>query len=192
MYISSILLKHFTNDEQKIHAELLNCFNSNRLKNNILYRKNIYTKPDANLGLALLVYSDIAPVSTRNAMVQDSTLIEPEKTITDGMPLCFSVVASPITKHNGKASAINDPAKRIEWLKNKMRDHGAEIASNIIERPHSLIHMDHKYGRGHISAYTYFGMLRVTNAADFIDLFHTGLGRGKAYGCGLIELRKCN
>ena len=51
--------------------------------------------------------------------------------------------------------------------------------------------MIHSYGKGTITAYQYSGILRITDSEKFIELFHKGLGRGKAYGCGLIQLGAC-
>lgn len=193
MFISSILCEDLLiNDEQMIHSMLTNCFDSNREKYNVLYKKNYSELENGELKMNLLVYSDVQPVSTNELKVIQSMYVEPEKVINTGKAFRFNVIANPVRTTKGKKHPITNKNERIDWLKMKFESNGAEIIFNSCDEIRvAPIHMIHSYGKGTITAYQYSGILRITDSEKFIELFHKGLGRGKAYGCGLIQLGAC-
>ena len=118
--------------------------------------------------------------------------VEPEKVINTGKAFRFNVIANPVRTTKGKKHPITNKNERIDWLKMKFESNGAEIIFNSCDEIRAApIHMIHSYGKGTITVYQYSGILRITDSEKFIELFHKGLGRGKAYGCGLIQLGAC-
>lgn len=191
MFISSIIFnKPIFNNEQLIHSELQSCFNSNRKKYNVLYRKE-YVESNGLLLLKLLTYSEIKPKGTENVIVANSLEVIPENHFTEGETIAFRVIASPSKTSNKKKHLIPTEELRLAWLKKKFNEKGA-LLLNSKEIENIRTTFKHSYGKGTISAYTYSGVLQIINPEQFSELFKTGLGREKAYGCGLIEVRRIN
>jgi len=98
---------------------------------------------------------------------------------------------------HGIKVALRDPQEQLEWLIRKGERHGFVIPTADSGRPHAALSLyrtltgQKRVGdRGPltIESVRFEGHLIVTDAATFTDALRTGIGRGKAYGCGLISL----
>ena len=79
-------------------------------------------------------------------------------------------------------------APRYEWLMRRGEEHGFEvIAANVdvardhVDKPARPFFLD-------VSRFT--GCLKVTNASAFTDALRNGIGSGRAFGCGMLQLLK--
>lgn len=95
--------------------------------------------------------------------------------------------------------ALRDPIKQVDWLIRKGGQHGFVIPATGAGQPDvttspcpDMIGQKEKpknnKDRITVVPVRFEGFLVVTDAAAFADAVRNGIGRGKAYGCGLISL----
>ena len=104
----------------------------------------------------------------------------------------FRLLANPIEniKQNpadkrGKIYALRSADEQIQWLERQSIKYG------FIVRGCSVIGDSWiGFGKVRIRAVTYDGILTVTDADAFRLALSQGIGRGKAYGCGLITVAR--
>ncbi|ATG50694.1 type I-E CRISPR-associated protein Cas6/Cse3/CasE [Brachybacterium vulturis] len=129
-----------------------------------------------------------------------------------GHERAFRLTANPVRSlpadgaKRGRVVPHVTPEQQTRWLVEKAPRHGFEIRTcadeNGDERPDLLVdrrsdmsfdHRDpHGESRGRVTLRTarFEGTLRVTDADLFRETLARGLGRGKAYGCGLVTLAR--
>jgi len=97
----------------------------------------------------------------------------------------------------GMKVALREPQEQLEWLVRKGEQHGFAIPTTASGQPDARTSprtrlTDHKqtgeHGQITLDSVRFDGHLIVTDVAKFIDALRFGVGRGKAYGCGLISL----
>ncbi|MFC3997443.1 type I-E CRISPR-associated protein Cas6/Cse3/CasE [Nocardiopsis sediminis] len=98
----------------------------------------------------------------------------------------------------GKRVPLRDPEEQLGWLARKGEQHGFVVpagadggmAVTISPCPPMVGYKGEGTGRNKItiSAVRYDGRLVVTDAAAFTDAVRSGIGRAKAYGCGMLSL----
>ena len=112
-----------------------------------------------------------------------------------------------VVKHDVVTDALRDysPAQRrvrqnavardsgIGWLHNEGRRHGFEIEDETTAVGN---YRRHVVGRGrkppiHYATLDFEGTLKVTDAAALVDKIRQGFGSSRAFGCGLMLLRRC-
>lgn len=126
--------------------------------------------------------------------------------ITPRRKLAFRLVANPThavphgipgQRGRGKRVAHRTPDKQVEWLANQGERHGFAIplASNgradVAPSPcPTLRGRKHDQNRGGIvvEPVRYDGHLIIINPDAFAAAILNGIGRAKAYGCGLLSL----
>ena len=157
---------------------------------NILFRQ----ESDSNM---ILIQSAIEPdwsklpegyVQRENTkpIVYDTNNFEP------GKVLQFRLRANPSKRDNKTRKTVGyfKPADQLAWLqrqsdRNGFRLHGVDVipSPNVFGR---------KQGKSpiRISTALYQGILEVTDGSAFTQALCQGLGRGKAYGCGLLSVAR--
>lgn len=77
------------------------------------------------------------------------------------------------------------------WLVERAEAHGFAVEENAFDVVHSQWHKFRK-GGGEVSllAVTFEGRLTISDPALFRELLAGGIGRGKAYGCGLMTIAR--
>lgn len=105
----------------------------------------------------------------------------------------------------GKLLPHVTPAQQLEWLKSRGQKLGFELAGGAGERGTEVLDVavtgrgDRRFRRrtdgGKADTVTlrqaqFDGTLTVTDVAALRDTLVNGIGRGKAYGCGLMTLRR--
>ena len=130
----------------------------------------------------LLVQSLTVPAWECPAQVKEFQPI-----VSDGDTFYFRLKANPIVKKNGKILPVLD-RNQIMWLERKGRENGFDILSaNVLSvKEHSLSNTDFAV----IKAVTYEGMLQVSDSQQFIKGVERGVGRAKAWGCGLLSIAR--
>ena len=124
-------------------------------------------------------------------------------TIKEGSVLRFRLVGNPthsikMDGQRGKVVAhVTDEYKYL-WLEKKALSCGFQINRNQC----SILASEWKdfykgnpekksiSNRVHLLQVSYEGTLTVTNVDAFINAINNGIGRGKAYGCGLLTVAK--
>ncbi|MFC0529054.1 type I-E CRISPR-associated protein Cas6/Cse3/CasE [Phytohabitans kaempferiae] len=132
--------------------------------------------------------------------------------ITPGRRFAFRLIGNPTRtiprlgnpkspetgkRTHGQRVARKKPEEQLEWLIRKGEQHGFVIPSGRNGQPDvspspclTLTGQKRSEDKGTITLepVRFEGHLIVTDAAAFADALQTGIGHGKAYGCGLISL----
>jgi CRISPR system Cascade subunit CasE len=76
-----------------------------------------------------------------------------------------------------------------EWLRRQGERHGFEIETVRVDR-YCILAPPHRGAEMRIATLDFDGILKVVDQAEFLPMLTHGLGRAKAYGCGLMLIRK--
>lgn len=178
-------------------------FGTTRKDNNVLFR--LVRDYDY---YALYVQSDILPdwsCITGNGISLEAVrnIDKIHNVFKEGAVYGFSLVANTVRyKSPRQAVKTNDPDRRkrislktheerIQWLARHAAQSGFEVVT-VKETPNQGNKDIRKKGTEPFSVTTtqFDGILRITNKELFAKAFREGIGRAKAYGCGLLMLRK--
>lgn len=120
--------------------------------------------------------------------------------ITDNSVWHFRMVANPThsikTKSGrGKVVAHVTPEHQIEWLKTKAAANGFELVEDNCfvlakEWKNFYKNASGKDMRVRLMLVSFEGILRVTDADAFRNALINGIGRGKAYGAGMLTISR--
>lgn len=142
---------------------------------NILYR---IEKADL-----VLVQSEIAPDWSKVLPRQKFQVKQYLPHIENGENLLFRLAFNSIARQNGKDRSI--PPE--QWL--SKRDLGASLQV----QSSALTKIRDRSSTGHpvtLNCCTVNGTLTVDCVERFSDVIRSGIGRGRAYGCGLLSIAK--
>lgn len=179
-------------DAHRMHQRIMQAFpdelrQTARSDWRILFR----VEPDQN---TILVQSDLRPdwqrlpsrYLTGSACHPISPLLQQ---IQDGKTFQFRLMANPSKRdaRTRKTVFLRDPQDQIDWMIRKGTQHGfaAHQVGLMGDRD------EHGRKRRHritIGQTLFQGLLIVQNAEQVRSAVCTGIGRGKAYGCGLFSL----
>lgn len=131
-----------------------------------------------------------------------------------GQRLAFSLRVNPVVNHDGKRHDIVMHRKRqmgwnrmpsgerpplqhlihetgSDWLQRRSERHGFEIEPDLLRVEGYLQHYSRR-GRRNIrfSTLDFAGLLRVTKPDVFGEALSHGIGPAKAFGCGLMLIRR--
>ncbi|MBO3142456.1 type I-E CRISPR-associated protein Cas6/Cse3/CasE [Dermatophilus congolensis] len=126
--------------------------------------------------------------------------------LATGQQWAFRLTANPVRNINagpnerGKVKAHVTPAQQQEWLTRRAGKFGFSIAQTGSGEPSLIVKNRNtaRFERRHaqegrnvtIAMATYDGLLHVTDADALREALTEGIGRAKAYGCGLMTLAK--
>lgn len=105
-------------------------------------------------------------------------------------------VRPPDRPHRPRREPIRKPADQISWLVRKGDQHGFVIPTGPHGQPEVTtttvpqLTGNKKNHKVTIAPLRFDGHLVVTNPQDFRQAITTGIGRAKAYGCGLLSLAR--
>ncbi|MBI3371756.1 MAG: type I-E CRISPR-associated protein Cas6/Cse3/CasE [Betaproteobacteria bacterium] len=188
-----------------VHRQLWRLFpgeeKETRLRSDDMRQGFLFRAEESGLGRTarLLVQSRQAPEIAQGLTILGTREIRPEPSA--GQRLCFILTANPIKtivdaerrdkpdKKSGKCRVplIRDEDQR-EWLARKFA--GAAEVEAVTVQPRPPLYF-RKGGRGgKLACVTYEGVLRVTHSGNFISLLKNGIGHAKAFGCGLLLVRR--
>ena len=206
MYISRIKFdinkdtaKKAISSPQVLHAIIENCFNK---KNRALWRLD-----SINGCLYLLLVSEAAPnlesiifqlcEDERAAQAKDYSSFL--KSLENGQKLRFRFKGNPVhsvSKNDGKRGIVTPHVSefhKMEWLKGKALKNGFALDNNnftIVETGIQQFYKNLNNKPVKISYTTFEGVLIIFDIEYFIKALSYGIGRGKAYGCGLMTVVK--
>lgn len=109
--------------------------------------------------------------------------------IQSGQRFRFRLTANPAYKKNGKLKAHVGPANQLKWLFQRSDRLGVsfdEFSTGVVS---SNTHVFRNKGNKVTLPYaTYEGILSVQDVENVQDALVNGIGRGRAYGMGLMTL----
>jgi CRISPR system Cascade subunit CasE len=173
----------------------------------VLYRIETY---DGGNRLFFLVQSDEEPDWERSSGLHPGTVatscvktIEP--LFSPGQSLRFRLRANPTMMHvNGdinvradhKRCGLYKEAEQLAWLERHAGRSGFQIVRDVVRIASLGVQNGEKPaakegGKGHtVKCLTvdFDGVLTVDDADAFLAAFRKGIGRGKAWGCGMLSL----
>lgn len=146
-----------------------------------------------------LVQSRIAPTTCPQLALLGSREIRPQP--VTGQRLAFLLTANPIktiidaekdakprkTSDKCRVPLIDEEEQRA-WLARKLAV-AAEIETATV-LPHEPLHFRKGSRAGKLVTVTYEGLLRVRDAEALSRLLENGIGPAKAFGCGLLLVRR--
>ena len=149
--------------------------------------------------LRALVQSRWAPVATDGAAVVGCREFSPQP--KSGQTLSFLLTANPVKtildaerelKPGKTGTKCRVPLLREEeqlaWLARKLSD-AAEIRSPVA-RAHAPIHFRKGERPGKVAVVTFEGLLSVHDPRSLLTHLENGIGHAKAFGCGLLLVRR--
>ena len=116
--------------------------------------------------------------------------------IEEGSVWHFRLVANPVHSiriENGRGKVVAHIAEKhqLDWLDNQAEKKGFCLLMDTVsirESDWKIFKKRNSDKKVRILAVTFEGMLRVRNADIFRDALVNGIGRGKAYGMGLLTI----
>lgn len=107
----------------------------------------------------------------------------------------FRITANPtqsgpsVNGGRGKVKAITVASRQCEWIVQQGRKHGFDVKPDEFKLLKSEWLKFHKAGNVvSLLSSTFEGILTVTDREQFIQALEQGVGRGKAYGMGLLTV----
>lgn len=197
MFISVIkIISTNVSNETYTHAALLQLFNSTRLANDVLYQTLNVDVVDEFIVSHLLVYSKTAPKLPETVPYGFTSVPEivgckeVEPKFKKGEVFAFDAVLNPSKKdRESKKRFISNPQDRQAWLERKFKESGAKIG-RVSETEKKVVYIGHDYGKGKFVSVHYKGLIMVEDPEAFQKAYQEGIGREKAYGCGLLALTR--
>ena len=206
MYITRVFLKRLPTPNI-IHGLLSSAFPGER---NNSTNENLWRTDDIGDSKVLIIVSGSSPdirkivseigvnrakaeINTDNKR-QDKTIDYEAflKHIENGQDWNFRLCANPIEhvkqitiEHRGKIFALRSVVEQIEWLERQGMKCGFTMRACSVIGDSWIA-----FKKVRIRAVTFDGILKVADADSFRLALTKGIGRGKAYGCGLLTVAK--
>jgi CRISPR system Cascade subunit CasE len=115
--------------------------------------------------------------------------------LKEGQLYRFRLCANPVYSvsqgegKRGKVMAHVTIAQQEEWLKSKSEKLGFGLEQFAVVQ-HAIKHFTRQHKYVTLSMATFEGVLQIKNVALFKNTLINGIGRAKAYGCGLLTLAR--
>lgn len=147
----------------------------------------------------LLVQSRLSPRVATGLTLAGTKEFSPSPTV--GQRLAFVLTANPIKtiqdeQREAKAGKQSDKCRvplikeedQRAWIERKLSS-AAELEA-VTVLPHAPTYFRKGNRGGKLVTVTYEGVLKVTEPAVLIELMENGIGPAKAFGCGLLLVRR--
>ncbi len=139
--------------------------------------------PEAASGIVLVGTREFQPQPVASQRLAFLLTANPVKTITDAQR-----EAKPGKKSEKCRVPLIKEEDQREWIARKLVDAGEIEAVNVL--PHAPIYFRKGNRGGKLATVSFDGVLRVSDPARMIELLENGIGHAKAFGCGLLLVRK--
>lgn len=191
-------------DTHEMHRTVMSAFpdvdsEAARMELGVLYRLEV-----ERTNALLIVQSNLAPnwaalpggyAKQSDFKAIDSVL----DSLKSGQKFRFRLSANPTRiaggrsgSGRGKRIAIRGRDEQIDWLERKGRGAGFRVEATEVSG--GALRGSRARGRSRskspisIDIVRFDGILEVAEAGSFVESVRAGIGRGKAYGCGLVSL----
>ena len=177
-----------------MHRFITGFFGADRKSNQVLYRTNMVQNK-----LCIYLYADRpAERIPENCSVQQRDITSWLNTMETGQLWSFDLIAAPTKKvasegkKNSQRRILRQPQERQEWLERKAEQNGFAIVQ-VQEQEQLHVSGRHHADKGGVmyhDAYHYQGVLQITDADAFRKAMQNGIGSGKAYGFGMMMVKR--
>ena len=146
-----------------------------------------YSKGKDLAPLSVLLQSDVAPASPPGGSLVVLACKEFEPRPRPGQILRFSLCANPTKRLNRERAIVPllREEERLKWLAGRLGE-SAQLAEASITDLRTVYFRPPGGRPGKIVSVTYTGYLQVKQPAELVYRMKNGIGRGKAFGCGLL------
>ena len=159
-------------------------------------QSRVLFRVDADEGLSppvVLVQSQVKPDWTAldddSGSVLDSACKEIALGLSVGQLLRFRLRANPTVCRDGRRLGLQTPADQLAWLDRQVKRAGAETVSSSVTR--SILQTTRRGPTPQVhQVVDYDGVLRVLEPDLLVAAVESGIGKAKAYGCGLLALAR--
>lgn len=206
MFLSRVEIPwEFARNPYNLHRQLWRLFpgleketrsNAEELRQGFLFR--IEDNP-AGRPVRLLLQSQLAPEVASELMVLDTREFTPQPTA--GQRLAFLLTANPVRtitdkQRDDKPGKQSDKCRvplikeenQREWIIRKLTDASQIESVNIL--PHPPVYFRKGNHGGKLVMATFEGVMRVHNPDVLVTIMKNGIGPAKAFGCGLLLVRR--
>lgn len=181
-------------DIYKLHQTILQGFSAYQNSDRVLFRVE---PEERNALVSVLIQSTLEPdwslLKEANKGVISVKTKEFSPQLLPGDVLRFRLRANPTICREGKRYGLIRDESLREWLTKKADKVGAEFID--------IVSMDEGYVNGNknnghtrhkvnLKVARFEGMLRVVNSEIFVHTLMSGIGPGKAFGCGLLSVAR--
>ena len=183
-------------DCQKMHRLICSFFGTGRQEENLLYRIRVL-RGSIQVYLCSEHPVEALPDTVRLAGQRDMT--KWLNSFAANACFGFDILTCPCRKvhqaerdRNSQRRILREPGERMDWLNRKAEQNGFQIMDvRELEQSHSYgRRSSEKGGALHLDAYHYQGTLRITDPELFRKAVREGIGPEKAYGLGMLMLKK--
>lgn len=113
------------------------------------------------------------------------------QSVQEGSTYSFKLVANPVKEMNNKKVGLYSVEEQVTWLVRKAGANGFTFSTSNLKVPLTAkVTFVRNQGEPKvvINKVMYEGILTVTDRDRFIGALTQGIGRAKAYGCGLMTI----
>ena len=194
--LSEPVIRAALQDAQKIHRLVAGLYQRPRQEAELVYR--IQTQGQkVSLYLYASLPADRSRVLPGMTLAGEREMGEWLDTMQTGQLWGFDLLTMPFKKvaedgRNSRRRVLRRQEERFAWLARKAEQNGFAIL-NVQEtstEKTSAAHAEEKGGRLYLDTYRYSGMLQILDAERFRDAVRHGIGPGKAYGLGMLLLKR--
>lgn len=186
-----------------LHGAVEGCFGGER-------RRNLWRVDDLDGQSYLMMLSEVPPDFEALAKrygredLSPAWAVKPYGALLDrlavGQTWQFRLRANPVRssareregeRSRGKLYNHVTPGQQRSWLAARAEGHGFSLGEDAFDVVHSQWHKFQKGGADvSLLAVTFEGSLTISDPDRFRELLANGIGRGKAYGCGLMTIAR--
>lgn len=197
MSLSEPSVRAALRDAQKLHRLAVGLYERSRQDAGLLYR--VQTQ-----GHAVSLYLCAQRPIERDRLLP-GMLLAGEREISDwlasmqeGQLWSFDLLTMPFKKvpdgegGNSRRRVLRSREERFAWLSRKAQQNGFAVldAQESAAEKTSALHTQEKGGRLYLDVYRYSGILRILDAERFRTAVQEGIGPDKAYGLGMLLLKR--
>lgn len=190
MYLSELSLDaKLARNPYEIHRHLWRLFpDMPEDKRSFLYRVFYGRNGEPLRVLMQSFYEPSASVSAKGCIMLRKKVFNPS--FKEKERLQFVLCANPtkqLMKERCRVPLI-DEEQLIEWLKKKLENAVSLENAEIVEKRNLYFQKGGKAGK--IVTTSFSGQIRVNDPINMLTILEQGIGRAKAFGCGLMLVRR--
>lgn len=197
MSLSAPAVRAALRDAQRMHRLAAGFFGVSREEAQLLYRCRV-----RGLTVSLYLYS---AVPAEPARIPPGMNLGGQRELSDwlsamgvGQLLQFDLLTMPFKKTpdgkggNSRRRVLRTQEERLRWLDRTAERHGFRVlrAEEAQDERVCASHGKERGGTLYLDAYRYTGLLEITDEAAFRTAVRSGVGPGKAYGLGMLLLKR--
>lgn len=114
---------------------------------------------------------------------------DPAALLRPGANLRFRLAANPTVTREGKRLGLVGEDAQLAWLQRQGQRLGFDLATALVSGS-DMVHGRKGNARVSLRRVLYEGVLQVRDAQALVGAIASGIGPGKAFGCGLLSLAR--